>query len=124
MSHSNAVWIFSPLERARELCIIALRKRKYKTTTLTHSTPGIVYISAAHERKITTQDHSHRIRGRCLVPRPGNVVPIRGSGSKRVSVPFKVGSCPGLKGVGAPLLADLIGIRRLRTVDWCGFCYT
>src|SRR6185312_17219750 len=62
--------------------------------------------------------------GRCLVPRPGNVVPIRGSGSKRVSVPFKVGSCPGLKGVAAPLLADLIGIRRLRTVDWCGFCYT
>ena len=68
-----------------------------------------------------TPDHSHRIRGRCLVPRPGNVVPIRGSGSKRVSVPFKVGSCPGLKGVAAPLLADLIGIRRLRTVDWCGF---
>ena len=65
---------------------------------------------------------SHRIRGRCLVPRPGNVVPIRGSGSKRVSVPFKIGSCPGLKGVAAPLLADLIGIRRLRIVDWCDFC--
>ena len=73
-------------------------------------------------RNTMCPDHSHRIRGRCLVPRPGNVVPIRGSGSKRVSVPFKVGSCPGLKGVAAPLLADLIGIKRLRTVDWCGFC--
>ena len=59
-------------------------------------------------------EHSHRIRGRCLVPRPGNAVPIRGSGSKRVSVPFKIGSRPGLRGVAAPLLADLIGIRRLR----------
>ena len=67
-------------------------------------------------------DHSHRIRGRNLVPRPGNAVPIRGSGSKRISVSFKVGSRPGLKGVAAPLFADLIGIRRLRTVDWCGFC--
>ena len=61
-------------------------------------------------------DHSHRIRGRCLVPRPGNVVPIRGSGSKRVSVLFKVGSRPDLRGVAAPLLADLIGIRRLRVL--------
>ena len=42
----------------------------------------------------TGGSHSHRIRGRCLVPRPGNIVPIRGSGSKRVSVPFKVGSRP------------------------------
>ena len=66
--------------------------------------------------------HSHRIRGRCLVPRPGNAVPIRGSGSKRVSVPFKVGSRPGLRGVAAPLLEDLIGIRRLLIEDWDGFC--
>ena len=43
--------------------------------------------------------------------------PIRGSGSKRVGVPFKVGSRPGLRGVAAPLLTDLIGIRRLRIVD-------
>jgi len=88
--------------------------------------PGVLVVLDAHPDGIIYQemirDHSHRIRGRCLVPRPGNVVPIRGSGSKRVSVPFKVGSCPGLKGVAAPLLADLIGIRRLRTVDWCGFC--
>ncbi|KAG2631088.1 hypothetical protein PVAP13_3KG572150 [Panicum virgatum] len=70
-----------------------------------------------HRRRWKRRTHSHRIRGRCLVPRPGNVVPIRGSGSKRVSVPFKVGSCPGLKGVAAPLLADLIGIRRLSIVD-------
>ena len=34
---------------------------------------------------------------------------------------FKVGSCPGLKGVAAPLLADLIGIRRLSIADWGGF---
>jgi len=61
--------------------------------------------------------HSDRIRGRCLVPRPGNAVPIRESGSKRVSVPFKVGSRPGLRGVVAPLLADLIGIRRLLIAD-------
>ena len=65
-----------------------------------------------------TPAHSHRIRGRCLIPRPGNAIPIRGSGSKRVSVPFKVGSRPGLSGVTAPLLADLIGIRRLRTEGW------
>ena len=45
---------------------------------------------------------------------PGNAVPIRGSGSKWVSVPFKIGSRPGLRGVAAPLLADLIRIRRLR----------
>ena len=62
-------------------------------------------------------EHSHKIRGRCLVPRPGNAVPIRGSGSKRVSVPFKVGSRPGLRGVVAPLLADLIEIRRLLIAD-------
>ena len=65
--------------------------------------------------------HSHRIRGRCLVQRPGNAVPIRGSGSKRVNVPFKVGSLPGLRGVAAPLLADLIGIRRLLIADRGGF---
>ena len=63
-----------------------------------------------------------RIRGRCLVPRPGNAVPIRGSGSKRFSVPFKVGSRPGLRGVAVPLLADLIEIRRLMTMNCCGFC--
>ena len=61
--------------------------------------------------------HSHRIRGRGLVPRPGNAVPIRGSGLKRVSVPFKVGSRPNLRGVAAPLLADLIEIRRLLIAD-------
>ena len=32
------------------------------------------------------------------------------------------GSRPGLKGVAVPLFADLIGKRRLRTVDWCDFC--
>ena len=65
--------------------------------------------------------HSYRIRGGCLVPRPENAVLIRGSGSKRVGVPFKVGSRPGLRGVATPLLTDLIGIRRIRIVDQCGF---
>jgi len=49
---------------------------------------------------------SHRIRGRCLVPRPGDAVPIRGPGSNRVSISFKVGSCPSFRGVAAPLLAE------------------
>ena len=62
-------------------------------------------------------DRSNRIRGRCLVPRLGNAVSIRGSGSKRVSVPFKIGSRPGLRKVAAPLLADLIGIKRLLIAD-------
>jgi len=89
MSHSNAVWIFSPLERARELCIIALRKRKYKTTTLTHSTPGIVYISAAHERKITTQDtHSPKSNVRCANP----LAPAYPKGQSCGSAPLKTQS--------------------------------
>ena len=54
-------------------------------------------------------------------PRPENAVAIRESGSKSVGVPFKVGSRPGLRGVVAPLLIDLIGIKRLRIVDQCGF---
>uniref|UniRef100_A0A0A9ETU6 Uncharacterized protein n=1 Tax=Arundo donax TaxID=35708 RepID=A0A0A9ETU6_ARUDO len=35
-----------------------------------------------------TNDHSHRKRGRCRIPRPGDVVPIQGSGSNRVDIPF------------------------------------
>ena len=75
--------------------------------------PVILYLQRSLPLCVTSI-HSDRIRGRRLVPRPGNAVPIRGSGSKRVSVPFKIGSRPGLRGVAAPLLADLIGIRRLR----------
>ena len=79
--------------------------------------PSMIELPPCPTMVLLSQDHSHRIRGRCLVPRPGNVVPIRGSGSKRVSVSFKVGSRPGLRGVAAPLLEDLIGIRRLLIED-------
>ena len=75
-----------------------------------------------YDTRSRSLEHSHRIRGRCLVPRPGNAVPIRGSGSKRVGVPFKVGSRPNLRRVAAPLLADLIGIRMLSIADWGDFC--
>jgi hypothetical protein len=37
-------------------------------------------------------DHSHIIRGRCPVPRPGFTVPNHGSGSTRVIVPLTHGS--------------------------------
>ena len=84
--------------------------------------PSMIELPPCPTMVLLSQDHSHRIRGRCLVPWPGNVVPIRGSGSKRVSVSFKVGSRPGLRGVAAPLLEDLIGIRRLLIEDWDGFC--
>uniref|UniRef100_A0A0A9AVP0 Uncharacterized protein n=1 Tax=Arundo donax TaxID=35708 RepID=A0A0A9AVP0_ARUDO len=36
--------------------------------------------------------HSHRSRGRCRVPRPRDVVPIRESGSNWVDAPFRAGS--------------------------------
>ena len=51
------------------------------------------------------------------MPQPENAVSIRESRSNRLNVPFKVGSRPSLRGITAPLLADLIGIRRLRTVN-------
>jgi hypothetical protein len=37
-------------------------------------------------------NHSHIIRGRCRVPRPGFTVPNRGSGLSGVIVPFMHGS--------------------------------
>jgi len=40
------------------------------------------------------QDHSHQIWGRPHVPRPGNAVPNRGSGTTRVVDPIPAGSRP------------------------------
>ena len=104
-------------------CVKSFSKVQFKNNNLFFALMTLVNIFKTPGQTILNGSvHSHRIRGRCLVPQPGIAVLIRGSGSKRISVSFKVGSRPGLKGVAAPLFADLIGIRRLRTVDWCDFC--